>query len=222
MELPPKPSEQTDLQKPDFPPVQGGEVETVQKERRSEEAADQACESGSVQKEQISEEATNTVSRGQAMAATLVSLVSVCKSAFWRCFFLFFQSMRLRFAQCASCDHSIFVHPFGVDGEDEFQTPQLKYAWSWGVELKCDFVFEIPNAEGVRTGKYKQRVKLIDEREDDGIKSFLAHVVFCGDCFEIVGFMETEEEVYFLMNHKIYYELTPMLSDQLWKFVNII
>jgi hypothetical protein len=123
--------------------------------------------------------------------------------------------MRLRFAQCASCDQSIFVHPFGVDGEEEFATPQLKYAWSWGNELKCDFVFEIPNAEDVMTGQNKQRVRLFVEREDDGIKSFLAHVVFCGCCFKIVGFKETDEEVFYLMNNKIYYELTPMLTDQL-------
>jgi hypothetical protein len=215
MELPPKPSEQTDLQKPDLPPAQGCETETVQKERRCEEATEQACETGSVQKEQTSEEAPNTVSRtDRAMAA--VSLVSVCKTEFFDVVvFSLFQPMRLRFAQCASCDQPIFVHPFGVDGEDEFQTPQFKYAWSFGRELKCDFAFEIPNAEDVRTGKYKQRVNLFDKREDSGIKSFLAHVVRCGVCFEIVGFMETEEEVFYLMNNKIYYELTPMLSDQL-------
>jgi hypothetical protein len=89
MELPPKPSEQTDLQKPDLPPVQGGEVESVQKERRCEEAAERACETGSVQKEREEEEAPNTVSRtDQAMAA--VSLVSVCKSACFLTLFFFF------------------------------------------------------------------------------------------------------------------------------------
>jgi hypothetical protein len=106
-----------------------------------------------------------------------------------------------------------------VDSEEEFATPRLTYIWSWGAELKCNFVFEVPEAEDLRIGKYKQRIILGDERSDNSQKSFLAHVVRCRGCFEIVGYWHSHENKFYLMNTRIVYELTPMLTNELENFV---
>jgi hypothetical protein len=106
-----------------------------------------------------------------------------------------------------------------VDSEEESATPRLNYIWSVGLELKCNFVFEVPETEDLRIGKYKQRVILGDEREDNGQKSLLGHVVRCRGCFEIVGFWCSDENKFYLMDTRIAYELTPMLTNECENFV---